>query len=211
MENCSMDTKQTILNKTEALFMRYGLKSVTMDDISRELGISKKTLYQYVANKQDLIEQIFQKRIQEEKSVMRQIRSETRDAIEEMLKIAAYVTLMLRKMSPTVMYDLEKYYKKTWSQMQQLHKRHVYQIILDNLERGIADGVYRAEINPDIIAKIYVAKSTDIVDPEIFPAMEYHVEELFREFILYHLYGIISSRGRELMDRHLDEYLKLTK
>ena len=80
-----MDIKQEILSKTEALFMRYGIKSVTMDDISRELGISKKTLYQYVDNKQDLIDQCFQEHIEEEMEMVGKIREEAFDPIDEVI------------------------------------------------------------------------------------------------------------------------------
>jgi len=202
----NMETKQQILNKTEALFFRYGLKSVTMDDIARELGISKKTLYQFVENKQDLIEQIFQNRIEEEKTIMREIREEAEDAIEEVLKIAIYVTTMLRAMTPTIMYDLEKYYKKTWLQMQQLHQKHIYQIIFDNLNWGIDNQLYRADFNPEIIAKIYVAKSSDVADPERFPHAQYDMETLFREFFLYHMHGVVAPQGLELLHKHMETF-----
>ena len=197
-----MDTKQEILNKTESLFMRYGIKSVTMDDIARELGISKKTLYQYVDNKQDLIEQSFQKHIQEELQIMREIREEAKDSIDEVLKTARYVIKSIRKVSPTVMYDLEKYYRKTWMQMKQLHNRHIYSIILDNINRGVEQGLYRKEINPDIIAKIYVANTTPGFDLDLFPKTTYDLEALVREYTIYHIHGIATPKGLEMLSEY---------
>ena len=102
--------KEKIIQKAAEMFITLGFKSVTMDDIARELGISKKTLYQYVENKNDLIGQIFQERIKNEKQCMADIREEATDAVDEILRIARYVIQELRQMSPTTMYDLRKYY-----------------------------------------------------------------------------------------------------
>ena len=202
-----MDTKQEILNKTDALFMRYGIKSVTMDDIARELGISKKTLYQYVDNKQDLIEQIFQKHIQQDILAFKQIREEAVDSIDEILKVARYIIQTLRKVSPTTMYDLEKYYKKTWLQMKQLHNRYVYGLIMDNIQRGIEEGFYRASVKVDIIAKLFVGCTTLLVDVDLFPMDKYNHEALVRQQIIYHVYGIASPKGLALLDDHLESNL----
>ncbi len=197
-----MEIKQQVLKKSFELFMRYGIKSVTMDDIARELGISKKTLYQYVDNKSDLIEQIFRQHIDEEMEVMEGIRQEASDAIDEMLKISKYVVGQLRELSPNTVYDLRKYYRSTWKQMEALHKRHVYQVIRENLERGIRQGVYRSNLNPDILAKLYVGKAFLVTDEEIFPARTYNYEELYWEYINYHIQGIASDKGRQLLIKH---------
>lgn len=200
-----MEEKQQVISKAEELFMRYGIRSVTMDDIARELGMSKKTLYQYVENKSDLIEQIFQQQIQEEKCCIDQFRREAGDAIEEILKIARYVIRKLRQLSPTTMYDLQKYYRNTWKQMDALHKRHVYTVIRENIERGMAQGLYRENMNPDIVAKLYVGKTSLVADDETFPLREYNIEQLYREYILYHIHGIASPRGLALLEKHLTE------
>lgn len=194
--------KQHILNKSFELFMRYGIKSVTMDDIARELGMSKKTLYQYVDNKTDLIEQIFHQHIEEEKKVIERIRSSAADAIDEILKIARYVVEQLRDLSPTTVYDLQKYYQNTWKQMDALHQRHVYTIIKENLERGIRQGVYRSNLSPDIIAKLYVGKTSLVADEEMFPVREYDIKVLYWEYINYHIHGVASSEGQHLLEKY---------
>jgi AcrR family transcriptional regulator len=198
----SMDLKQKILTKSYELFMRYGIKSVTMDDIARELGMSKKTLYQYVENKSDLIGQIFQQHIEEEKRIMDKIKKEAIDAIDEILNMAKYVVSQLRELSPTIVYDLQKYYRNTWKQMDALHKRYIYGIIKENLTWGIKQGVYRPGLNPDIIAKLYVGKTSLVVDEDLFPIREYHMGELFQEYINYHIQGIASEKGRQLLEKH---------
>jgi AcrR family transcriptional regulator len=199
-----MDIKQQIIGQAHTLFMRYGIKSVTMDDIARELGISKKTLYQYVDNKADLIQQIFLTKIEQEKKDMAIIREESVDAIEEIMKIARYVIRELRQLSPTTVYDLQKYYLSTWKAMEALHQRHVYSLIRENIDRGMAQGLYRQDINPDIIAKLYVAKTSLVADEELFPLGQYNIEELFKEYILYHMHGIAAPKGLQLLKAYME-------
>ena len=103
--------KQQIITKSEELFMRYGIRSVSMDDIARELGISKKTLYQQVENKSDLIRQIFAERSMQERLAIEAMRQESDNAIEEVVEVARFMISRLRLLSPTSRYDLEKYYQ----------------------------------------------------------------------------------------------------
>lgn len=199
----SMDYKKYIISKSFELFIRYGIKSVTMDDIAKKLGMSKKTLYQYFDNKSDLIEQIFQRHIEEEKLIMGQIKKKATDAIDEMLSIARFVVKILQEMSPTTMYDLQKYYRTTWDKMDILHKKYIYATIKENLIWGVQQGVYRNDLNTDIIAKLYIAKTSLIVDEKIFPVRDYNMGELFQEFINYHIQGIASEKGRQMLAKHL--------
>ncbi len=203
----NINQKELILQQAGQLFMRYGIKSVSMEDIARDLGISKKTLYQYVENKQDLIHEIFERKIHEEKQVMADIRAAASDAMEELLQIAKYVLGVLRELSPTTVYDLQKYYRETWKSMEALQQRHIYSIILQNLKWGREQGLYRRPMNPEIVAKLYVAKSSFVADEDLFPPEEYNLEVLYREFISYHLHGIVSDKGRRMLDKYLEEAL----
>lgn len=203
-----MEIKEKILDGAEALFMRYGIKSVTMDDIARELGISKKTLYQHVSNKNDLIGQIFGCRMDEEREEMEQIHRDASDAIDELLRIAKSVIRRLRKMSPAALFDLKKYHSAEWKAFETHHQEYIYQLIKRNIERGMAQGIYRANLHPDIISKLYVGKTSLVADEDLFPLSEYNLEELFRQYILYHIHGIASMEGRKLLSEHLDGTLE---
>jgi AcrR family transcriptional regulator len=198
-----MELKEHIFKKSFELFMRYGIKSVTMDDIARELGISKKTLYQYVDNKADLIHRIFEQHMTEEREIMIQIKQQSSNAINEILAISKYVVRLLKAISPTVIFDLQKYYRATWNKMDALHKQDIYKIIKENMEWGIRQGLYRSDLNTDMISKLYVGKSSLVVDEEIFPAREYNIGELFQQFINYHIQGIASDEGRKLLAKYV--------
>ena len=176
-----------------------------MEDITREMGVSKKTLYQVVDNKEDLVHQVLADKMEEDLVALKKIQAESLDAIDEMLRVTRYILATLRDLSPAVVFDLNKYYGGIWSQVEGVHKQQTYLLIRDNLERGIAQGLYRENINPDIIARLYVAKSSLIVNEVIFPSAEYHPAVLFEETIQYHMHGVASSRGLILLEKHLYE------
>ncbi len=199
----SMDTK--IWTKAKELFMKYGIKSVSMDDLSRQLGISKKTLYQFVDNKNGLIRKVIRMHLESEKKEIDAISKESKDAIHEMLMIARHTSIKLREANPSTMYDLQKYYPDSWLEFQSLHEEYVFEVIKNNIIKGIDSGIYRDNIQPDIIAKFYVGKSFILVDDKVFPSSTYRVEELFNEFFSYHIHGIASQKGLELLEKHLKE------
>ena len=195
-----MNQKQQILEKAEELYLKIGIKSVSMDDLARSLGISKKTLYQYVENKNDLVSQVLQSHIDEEKEVATEILQNSDNAIDEILKVAKYVLSQLRKLSPTVVYDLKKYYRNCWEIIEKHNQFFVYNNIKSNIERGQKEGIYRKDINADIIAKLYISPNFLIVDEDLFPLREYDREKLFNQFILYHIRGIACPKGLEILD-----------
>lgn len=190
-----MNREERILRRSEDLFMRYGIRSVTMDDIARDLGISKKTLYQHVDNKADLVDRITESYIQGEKQCLAEISANAKDAIDQQLMIARHVVQILRRMRPTTMFDLKKYYRECWEKMDRFHLGYVYRVIRSNIEQGIYEGLYRQNLDPDIIAKLYVGKTMILNDEEMFPLREYNRDDLFVQYINYHLRGILSDKG----------------
>ncbi|MCB0571388.1 MAG: TetR/AcrR family transcriptional regulator [Phaeodactylibacter sp.] len=191
------------MKKSLELFWRSGIKGITMDDISRELGISKKTLYQYVENKSGLIGQLFQQHVDQEKDCLCRIQLQSADAIHELLKVSHHIIEKLRAMSPTAVFDMKKYYPEIWKQVESMKHKLVYSAMRANLERGIREGVYRPGINPDIVAKFCVVRSSLMADEGLFPANEYGLGQLYREYIDYHIRGIASPKGIQALEKYL--------
>ena len=200
-----MEKKENILQAAESLFLKYGVKSVSMDDISSKIGISKKTLYHFIENKRDLIKQVVSLHIKEEEKRLEEINKNSLDAIDEMMKIAKHVIDVLRNMQPSLMYDLKKYYRESWSLLESLHMKYVEKCIRNNIERGIKEGVYRKEIKPEIISRIYVGKSLLVADDDLFPNTQFEKRALFEEFIIYHMHGIASEKGLLRLQKLLTE------
>jgi TetR/AcrR family transcriptional regulator, cholesterol catabolism regulator len=188
--------KSTIIQRSENLFFRYGIRSVTMDDIARELGISKKTLYQFFENKNQLLTDMMTEHNNENRDTIVEIQKNAADALDEIQRVTQHVLGELARLSPALMFDLQKYYTELWANVQTISMQHILAHVRHNLERGIEEGLYRPDLNVDVISKLYVSKVYCVIDESIFPQSEYDKKELFLEYIRYHLYGILSEKGR---------------
>jgi TetR/AcrR family transcriptional regulator, cholesterol catabolism regulator len=192
-----------ILESAEMLFRKYGIRSVTMSDIAGHLGISKKTLYQFITNKNDLIERIMLHYISGEKAMCLQISQTALDALDEMLKIGMQVQRNIDDMNPSLMFDLRKYHFPIWQKFEEYRNDFILSLMISNLERGQQEGIYREDMRADIISRIHIGTIYIFTDEELLPPEEFPRGLVHREFVLYHLYGIVSEKGRELMKGYL--------
>jgi len=184
-----------LLEAVTQLFMKLGIKSLTMDDISSHLGISKKTLYQFVSDKKDLVKKCLEYAINEDQFVLKTLSQSKHNAIDEIYEINKMVSEKLQNIQPSVTYDIQKYYPKAWQVMEDHKKCFVYEMIVQNLEKGIKQNLYRENINSEIIANVYVTTINEIFDSDIFPSHKYNFETLHREIARYHIRGIASKKG----------------
>jgi len=191
------------LRRTEDLFLRYGIKSLTMDDVARELGISKKTLYQFVESKDDLVMQVVQRHIEEEKDLSNCWQRDAENAIAEIFATIKNSQKDLVRIKSNILFDLQKYHRDAWEYMQNYQRGYMHQIVRANLERGIQEGLYRSDFNVDIIAKLHVAESFLLLDESFFPRAQFPLDVIFREYLLYYLHAIVSDRGREILTAKL--------
>ncbi len=193
--------------KVYALFMRFGIKSLTMDDIARELKVSKKTLYEFVDDKQDLVLKVMQTYIQNEELNTCQITESHLNAIDELLAISVHVSKNLTQMHPSIHYDLEKYYPEAWEQFTKFKTSYIYNCICKNIENGIKEGLYREDLNASIIAKIYIHRIDVVFSSEIFPFDLYQPDMVYQEMIKYHILGISSEKGRSYLYEKLNNVI----
>ncbi|MGB3802043.1 MAG: TetR/AcrR family transcriptional regulator [Lewinella sp.] len=187
------------------MFKRIGIRSVSMDDIARELGVSKKTLYQIVDNKEQLVGLVMSEQTCEDLDVLQRNRDDARDAIDELLRNSRYFIRLLRSISPTAMHDLQKYYPEIFHSRVKDHHQVLLQRVKDNLERGIAEGIYRKEIDAEVIAQLYVATTTMVVDRETFPTHERPLSDILHQHSTYHFNGIVNEPGFERLKTYLQQ------
>ena len=193
----------TWLDRVESLFMRYGIKSITMDDVSHELGISKKTLYQFVESKDDLVIKVLGQHISREKSNCLCMAGDASNAIEEIFIIMDTNSQELAQMKTNIINDLQKYHRDAWLMIRNFQYDFVLKVIHDNLIRGRKEGLYREDFNPDIIAKLHLATSFNLFDEELFPAGANSKVILFKEFMMHFLHGIVSAKGLVYLKKKL--------
>lgn len=191
------------LRRIEDLFMRYGIKSLTMDDVARELGISKKTLYQFVENKDDLVMKVMERHLLEEKERDCLNQEEAENALHEIFLVLQQSSNDFQRMKSNLIFELQRFHRAAWEKIQEYQQKHLLQVVLDNLHRGIREGLYRDNFNPDIIARMHNASIFALFDEAHFPYTKYSREEILREYLLHYLYGIVSDQGRKLLTAKL--------
>jgi len=201
-----MTTRDKIASRAHDMYIRLGIRSVSMDDVCRELGMSKKTLYKEFENKEDLLIAALSTRLEDDMIICTACRAEASDSIDEMFRLTSYILKQLRALSPSAIHDLRKYYPKQWEMMNDFHHDFVRGMVRENLELGIEQGLYRDDLNVDIISRFYVLKAMIIVDETYFPLDEYRRDLLFQEHIMLHMHGIVSKDGRERLHEFKEQF-----
>jgi TetR/AcrR family transcriptional regulator, cholesterol catabolism regulator len=203
-----IDDLKNIMLKVRELYMKYGIKSITMDDVARELGISKKTLYQFVSDKDDLVGKFIDNEIEQRQEEVYKCFKIGFNAIEELFRISAFMNKMIREQNPATEYDLRKYYPHHYQKIVKSRRERMYNYILLNLKKGKAEGLYREEINEEIIAKLYLTRSENNTFKELFTIEEFTSNTLFVELLTYHVRGIATEKGIIILEKMKKE-LKL--
>ena len=200
-----MDVKERILKGADDAFMRYGIKSMTMDELSKNLGISKKTIYEHFDNKNDLVLSVIENHMIYEKKMMEEMRESSRDSIEEMVKVSKYIKASMSEINPSVILDLQKFYPKAWAYFQDHKDECITDCIKTNLIQGINEENYRKEINPDILSRLRVEQVQLGFDPSIFPRSEFSPFDVQIELMNHFFMGVVTPKGLELFNKYLNE------
>ncbi|MDG2154023.1 MAG: TetR/AcrR family transcriptional regulator [Crocinitomicaceae bacterium] len=191
-----MNSKQTdILERAGLVFMKLGIKSVTMDDVAKELGISKKTLYNHFDDKNQLVEFIIRAKINEDIAVFQKASSEALNAIDELYLHSRYVLETFKAVNPTVFYDLRKNYSAAWKIIVDHKWNFVYNQFKKNINRGIDEGIYRNDIHKEIYAKLFVSQIEMITEGDVFPSPKFRYDTVFLEIFRLHIRGIANEKG----------------
>lgn len=199
------DELLNILQKVRCLYMKYGIKSVTMDDVSRELGISKKTLYQYVADKNELVQKVVELEIKDRESCFTNLTHPDLNAIEEVFEVNRMVLQMLKEFNPATEYDLRKYYPELFSLVHKVRREKIYSNVISNLKKGKAEGLYRSDFDEEIIAKLQLSRIESAFDEKVFTQDELMSPRIFKEIFIYHIRGIASDKGLKILDEKMKE------
>jgi TetR/AcrR family transcriptional regulator, cholesterol catabolism regulator len=197
--------KERILENAVELFWRYGVKSVTMEDIAKELGISKKTIYQHFADKDAIVEQVIEKELDCEKTDIERMESEASDPIQEVIMASVYMRAKLGTMSPALLYDLKKYHPKAWNLFQKHKQEHIIHSVSDNLRRGIQQRLYRNDIHVDVLARLRIEQIEMAFDNTIFPHASFSMIDIQIEFMHHFLRGILTEDGFKLYNTYTDK------
>lgn len=197
--------KDQILDKANEMFLTLGFKSVTMDDIAVALGISKKTIYQHYANKHELVQASTLRLFHEISDGVDVIIAEQHNPIEEFFIIRDFLSVKLKEESASPFYQLHKFFPEVSANLHSYKFEKMYKSMFENLDRGIADGLYREDINKDFISRIYFSSLDVIKNTDIFPLSLYTVNQVTYEFLEYHLRAIVTEKGLKVLSKTVSE------
>jgi AcrR family transcriptional regulator len=196
-----MSQLNNIISKSGELFLRYGVKSLTMDEIAKQLGMSKKTIYQYVSNKSDLVQKVMQAHLDKEDLCIREAQKNSKNALEENLRMITFMSEELRGFNAVIFFELQKYYPESYALFNEHREKVALRNILNNLKAGIKEGLYRKDINTEIVSRIFVSGLDILIDQQRFPSKKYHFYDLYKEFVNYHLGGILTPKGLAYLEQ----------
>ena len=187
-----MDHKQRILLKGEELFLHYGIRSVSMDDIAVNLGMSKKTLYQYYADKDELVAAVVDLHINKMEKDCAACRRSAKDAIHEMFL--------------TMTDTMEQF--KAFQRFREHKDKYLYKVIKDNIEWGMKDGVYREELQVEILIRYRLETMMLPFNIMAFPPSKFTVLETNRVMMENFILGLCSSKGIKLIQKYNQQRIK---
>ncbi len=193
--------KEKILATAADMFLNLGFKSVTMDDIANEMGISKKTIYQHFSNKTDLVETCTFHLFTIIADGINDICNANMNPIEEMFKIKSFAMKHLKDEKSSPQYQLQKYYPKIYKTLEKKQREIMITCVTENLKKGIEQGYFKSDINIDIISKFYINGMMSIKNPEIFPTQQYSIPKLTEIYLAYHVRAIASTKGLEILNQ----------
>ena len=194
-----------ILLKTRELVVRNGARYVTMDVLANELGISKKTIYQFYADKDALISAVIDFELEEQSLRMKNSQEKAENAVHEMFMLLEDIQTIFRNMNPLTLTELAKYHVEAFMKIKYHKDVFMNGIIISNLKRGVQQGVYRADIDPEILAAYRLETGFIAFNPEVFPLNKHDIGKVNVQIMEHFIYGVMSPKGLELMDKYKNE------
>lgn len=197
LKNVEMETR--ILEKARELFFFFGVKSITMDDISKHLGISKKTLYTYYKDKSELVHLIMGNLLVKHTEEMLRLKDTTKNAVEEVVLNSQALYSVFKDIKPNVFFEIEKYFPELANQF--LDHRHscMLKLIKNNLKRGKTEGLYREDLEIDFTAQLRLNQLVSAFDEKAYSPIEFSIQKIINKVTTFYLNGICTTKGKQLI------------
>jgi TetR/AcrR family transcriptional regulator, cholesterol catabolism regulator len=202
-----VETRDQILKGAGELFLRYGLKSITMDEIARHLSISKKTLYQHFRDKDELLISFLEMYIEIQKIEMRQLFEMSEDVIDEMMKTTEHMRTKVCNINPSLLFDLKKYHSNAWNVFQLFKNSFIIKQIEQTLTKGIAEGYFRQEIDVKVLSRLRMEEVEMGFNPSVFNPEEYSIAKVQMQLLEHFMYGICTLKGH----KKINQYKQITE
>lgn len=199
------EKKAHILKNVGKLYLKFGIRSVTMDDVASEFGISKKTLYQYFSDKEDLVSQVLSYYI---KNPVFDFNAESNgNAIDRHFALRHHISSVLKYFNNSIEYDLKRLYPVLHNKVHRFKRERIYNSTIINISEGIEQGLFRPDLDAELIAKLQVGRMlfTLNADNEIFTEGEVASMDLFDKVTEYHMHAICTEKGIKYYKEQLNK------
>lgn len=200
--NLKMSQEVKILSGAQELFFKLGVKSVTMDDIAKHIGVSKKTIYLHYKDKDELVHCLMKDHFKRDEENFTCIFNESVNIVEEVFKVMKSMTERLSKINPLLIYELQKYYPKSWSLMKEFKDKFVMGRVEESIEKGKQDGIVREDANAKILARLRMEEVEMAFNPTVFPPDKFNVLNVQLALTEHFLYGICTLKGHKLINKY---------
>lgn len=197
-----MTTEEKVLKGAEELFFKYGIRSVTMDDIAKHLGMSKKTIYQYYKEKDEIIHKLMMAHIKQDECTFAECSERASNIVEEVFNMMTNINEIFSKVNPQLFYELQKYYPKTWKLFKDFKEEFILGMVEKSLVKGIKEGHVRPDVNVKILSRLRMEQIELAMDPTAFPPDKFKILDVQLTVVEYFLYGICTLKGHKLINKY---------
>jgi AcrR family transcriptional regulator len=203
-----MEQLEKILSVSAELFSQYGFKTITMDDIARRAGISKKTLYLHFANKEEVVNESVLWHKSKTTANCAMVLQDAENAVDAMVRMLAFFDQMHKRMNPMALFEMQRFYPQAYKSFRDMLEERDVMMIRDNILQGIKEGLYRPEIHADIMARFKLESSLLILQPNLMVNDRNSLISVAMEIGEHFLYGLMTPKGQELYITYKEKYLK---
>ena len=200
-----INIKDKIIKGAEDLFTRYGVRSISMDDIARHLSVSKKTLYQHFADKEDIVTLTCKAHLDRNSKEFDFIKGQAKNAIEELANLSICLKRNMEEINPSLLFDLQKYHPRAWNVWLNHKNKFIRDSVVRNIRQGIEEGYYRPEINAEVIGAMRLELVQIAFDEDVFPRDQFRLPEVQMEIFDHFVYGLVTEKGRKLYQKYKEK------
>ncbi|PCH67208.1 MAG: TetR family transcriptional regulator [Bacteroidetes bacterium] len=200
------NTEHRIVEKATSLYTQYGIRTISMDDIARDLAISKKTIYKYFKDKKELVHSVTNGLISRAQNMCQSKIDASTSAVDELFKIIEFINIFFQNLNPSLVYDLEKYYPESFKVFQKHQNEFVLDRIQENLRRGIDERTYLPNLNIAIVARLRLGQIRLAFSPSLFPPDKFELKKVQLTSMELYMMGITTEKGRKAIEKYNKEH-----
>ena len=204
-----MELRERIIAEAFELFMKYGIRSVTMDQISRQLGISKRTLYEVFKDKNELLREGLDYFLDIKRNEARETIMKSDNVIRTIYILARTAEQIKQQINPLFFEDIKKYYCEIHNMLTTEGRQGDYTLTLELLKKGVGDGLFRKGLNTELVNSFFHQVMNIIMNEDVFPENKYSDADIYRNIIMPYLIGISTQKGQEQIRKYFEKEIRL--